>query len=92
MLSIKCEIRQFHTKTAKKCPKKRDASAKLLFCLSNLLNISLMFSLPSCCWIFKSLMFPAKQEEVLLFDILTKVSRGRACSMERLLAVVSLPS
>ena len=92
MLSIKCDFRQFHTKTAKKWPKKRDASAKLLFCLSNLLNISLMFSLPSCCWIFKSLMFPAKQEEVMLFDILTKVSRGRACSMERLLAVASLPS
>ena len=37
-------------------------------------------------------MFPAKQEEVMPFDILTKVSRGRACSMERLLAVASLPS
>ena len=37
-------------------------------------------------------MFPAKQEEVMPFDILTKVSRGHACSMERLLAVASLPS
>ena len=91
MLSIKREIRQFHTKTAKKCPKKRDASAKLLIVLLIKPIVSLMFSLPSCCWIFKSLIFPAKQEEVMPFDILTKVSRGRACSMERLLAVVSLP-
>ena len=31
--------------------------------------VSLMFSLPSCCWIFKSLMFPAKKEEVKPFDV-----------------------
>ena len=67
-------------------------SAKLLFCFNIKPIVSLMFSLPSCCWIFKSLVFPVKQEEVMPFDILTKVSRGRACSMERLLAVASLPS
>ena len=29
----------------------------------------MMFLLPSCCWIFKSLMFPAKQEEVMPLDV-----------------------
>ena len=36
MLSIKCEIRHFHTKLAKKCTKERDTRTKLLFCLLNL--------------------------------------------------------
>ena len=31
--------------------------------------VSLMLLLPSCCWIFKSLMFPAKKEEVMPFDV-----------------------
>ena len=31
--------------------------------------VSLMFSSPSCCWIFKSLTFPVKKEEVMLFDV-----------------------
>ena len=68
MLSIKCEIRQFHTKTAKKCPKKRDANLCKVVVLLIKPIVSLMFSLPSCCWIFKSLVFPAKQEEVMPFD------------------------
>ena len=28
-------------------------------------------------------MFPANQEEVMLFDVLTQASRGPACSMEK---------
>ena len=40
-LSIKCKIRYSHIivvqKMAKKCTKKRDACAKLMFCLLNLL-------------------------------------------------------
>ena len=36
MLSIKCEIRHFQTKLAKKCTKERDTRTKLLFCLLNL--------------------------------------------------------
>ena len=31
--------------------------------------VSLTSSLPSCCWIFKSLMFPAKEEQVMPFDV-----------------------
>ena len=30
---------------------------------------SLKFSSPSCCWILKSLMFPAKQDGVMPFDV-----------------------
>ena len=44
-------------KTAKKCTKKRDARAKLLFCLWNLVFFFYTFSLPSRCWILKSLIF-----------------------------------
>ena len=35
--SIKHEIRHFRVVTARKCTKKRDAHAKLLFCLLNVL-------------------------------------------------------
>ena len=48
--SIKREIRHFHVvvvqKRAKKCTRKRDAHAKMLFCLKSLLFF-LTFSLPS---------------------------------------------
>ena len=45
--------------------------------------VFLTFSLPSRRWILKSLMFPAKQEQVMSFDVLTNTSRGHACSMEK---------
>ena len=52
MSSIKREIRHFHVvvvqKREKKCTKKRDARAKLMFCLLNLLVFFFFtFSLPS---------------------------------------------
>ena len=45
--------------------------------------VFLTFSLPSSRWILKSLMFPAKQEQVMSFDVLTYTSRGHACAMEK---------
>ena len=49
--STKREIRHFHVvcraTTAKKCTKKRDARAKLLFCQSKPIGIFTPFSLPS---------------------------------------------
>ena len=56
--SIKREIRHFHVvsraKTGKKCTKKCDAHAKLLFCLLNILFLT--FLLCPCRWILKSLL------------------------------------
>ena len=45
--------------------------------------VFLTFALPSSGWILKSLMFPAKQEQVMSFDVLTYASRGHACVMEK---------
>ena len=45
--------------------------------------VFLTFSLPSSRWILKFLMFPAKQEQVMSFDVLTYTSRGHACAMEK---------
>ena len=68
MLTIKCKIRHFHTKLAKKCTKEHDTRKKVVVLLIKPF-VSLMLSSPSCCWICKSLMFPAKKEEVMLFDV-----------------------
>ena len=48
--STKREIRQFHV--VEKCTKKRDARAKLLFCLSKS-TAFLLYSLPSPSWLLK---------------------------------------
>ena len=45
--------------------------------------VFLTFSLTSRRWILKSLMFLAKQEQVMSIDGLTYTSRGHACSMEK---------
>ena len=45
--------------------------------------VFLTFSLRSRRWILKSPMFPAKQEQVISFDVLTYTSRGHACAMEK---------
>ena len=69
-------------KTAKKCTKKRDARAKLLFCLLNLLVFFYTFLLPSRRWILKSLLFfPCPQSQKSLrklirpsFPLVSKVT------------------
>ena len=76
---------------AETCAKMFDTRAKLLFCLLNLLMFLLLLSH----WILKSLMFHAKQEEVISFDVLTKqswdVHTWWKSKSKQSLAVVSLP-
>ena len=61
----------------------------LLFFVLNLLFFLFLCSFffgPSLCLASLDLkvpMFPANQEEVMLFDVLTQASRGPACLMEK---------
>ena len=76
-LSMKREIRHFHVVVVQK--RRRNQAQKSVIhvqscCFAYRLNlyiVLLTLSLRSCRWIFKSLMFSAKQEEVTPFDVLT---------------------
>ena len=76
-LSMKRKVRHFHVVVEQK--RRRNQAQKSVIhvqscCFAyrlNLYTVLLTLSLRSCRWIFKSLIFSAKQEEVTPFDVLT---------------------